>query len=329
MALRVSPRAWPLLALSSPILLPKLIRRNAQFKRNRELVEQMNRQRLEAAGPIELPELETLELTVLVEQRAAVGFRTDPAVAYLVATDCGRLLFDVGFGPDSPTLGHNAERLGIDFATVDAVAISHLHMDHMGGMAAFRAGEVRLPRELGQLQGKPCFLPAAADSAQLHTEVVETPRQLTAGIGTTGPLARSLFFLGLCQEQALLARVKDKGIVVLTGCGHPTLELILQMVRRLTNDPLHAIVGGLHFPVTESRSQRRGVQVQMFFGTGKPPWRRIGDTDLSRTIEQINAARPAKVALSAHDTCDHALGRLAAELHCETEVLQAGETYSF
>ena len=36
------------------------------------------------------------------------GFRSDPGVSYLVKTDLGALLFDVGFGPDSPTLSHNA-----------------------------------------------------------------------------------------------------------------------------------------------------------------------------------------------------------------------------
>jgi len=158
----------------------------------------------------------------------------------------------------------------------------------------------------------------------------------TAGWGGGGPwdevkqakwLARSLFFLGLCEEQALVARVKDKGVVVITGCGHPTVEVILEMVRRLSDEPLYAIAGGLHFPVTESRFRRRGIQLQMFLGTGKPPWQRISDDDLTHTIDQINEAAPKRVLLSAHDTCDHALDRLAGELTAETMVLQAGQMY--
>ena len=81
-----------------------------------------------------------------------------------------------------------------------------------------------------------------------------------------------------------MARIRDKGLVVITGCGHPTVEVILEMVERLSNEPIYAIAGGMHFPVTKSRSQRRGIQVQMFFGTGKPPWQRLSDDDLSRTI---------------------------------------------
>ncbi len=126
-----------------------------------------------------------------------------------------------------------------------------------------------------------------------------------------------------------MAHLRDKGLVVITGCGHPTVELILEMVHCLSDEPIYAIAGGIHFPVTKSRSQRRGIQVQMFFGTGKPPWQRISDSDLSRTIDHINETGPMKVLLSAHDTCDHALGRLQKELKADTTVLEAGAGYRF
>jgi 7,8-dihydropterin-6-yl-methyl-4-(beta-D-ribofuranosyl)aminobenzene 5'-phosphate synthase len=316
-----------LLALASPVLLPKLLKRNRVFKQNRSRAEHLNRERIEGAESLELPALDFLELTVLVDERTGEGYRGDPGVSYLARTDKGALVFDVGFGPDSPTLNHNTSKLGVDPSTVDAVVISHLHPDHMGGMAAFQSKSVRIPPELGGLSGKPCFLPDTAEAADFDAEVVRKPKELAAGIGTTGPLARSLFFLGLCEEQALVARIRGKGLAVITGCGHPTVEVILEMARRLSDEPLYAIAGGIHFPVTKSRSQRRGVQVQMFFGTGKPPWRRIGDEDLSQTIAHINEAGPAKVLLSAHDTCDHALHRLSEELKAETTVLEAGSTH--
>jgi 7,8-dihydropterin-6-yl-methyl-4-(beta-D-ribofuranosyl)aminobenzene 5'-phosphate synthase len=266
-------------------------------------------------------------LTVLVDEKTKDGFRGDPGVSYFVKTDLGALLFDVGFGPDSPTLCHNADKLNVDFSMVEAVVISHLHPDHMGGMTAFRSKSVRIPKKLGGLSGKPCFLPDTAEATDFDAQVVQQPKILAAGIGTTGPLARSLFFLGLCEEQALVTRIQDKGLVIITGCGHPTVEVILEMVRRLSDEPICAIAGGIHFPVTKSRSQRRGIQVQMFFGTGKPPWQRISDDDLNRTIAHINEAGPKRVLLSGHDTCDHALGRMADELEADTTVLRAGTTY--
>jgi 7,8-dihydropterin-6-yl-methyl-4-(beta-D-ribofuranosyl)aminobenzene 5'-phosphate synthase len=318
---------WPALALSSPVLVPKLLHRNRVFKRDLGRAENLNRQRIEAADALTLPELDHLELTVLVDQKAGDGLRGDPGVSYLVRTDLGVLLFDVGFGPDSPALSHNAAEIGVDFSAVDATVISHLHPDHMGGMTAFRSKSVRIPKELDGLRGTPCFLPDTAQAEGFDAKVVHEPSMLAAGIGTTGPLARSLFFLGLCEEQALVARIRDKGLVVITGCGHPTIEVILEMVRRLSDEPLHAIAGGIHFPITESRSRRRGIHVQMFFGTGKPPWQRISDGDLSGTIAHINQAGPTRLLLSAHDTCDHALDRLSRELAADTTVLEAGSTY--
>jgi 7,8-dihydropterin-6-yl-methyl-4-(beta-D-ribofuranosyl)aminobenzene 5'-phosphate synthase len=180
---------------------------------------------------------------------------------------------------------------------------------------------------LGESRGKPCFLPDEAGANNFSAEIVKEPRLLAAGIASIGPLARSLFFFGWTEEQALLARLKDRGLVVFSGCGHPTIEVILEMVRHLSSEPVYAIGGGLHFPVTRGRGDYKGIQVQMIFGTGKPPWQRVTDDDLSRTISSINAASPQKVFFSAHDSCDYALKRFENELKADTYILRAGAGY--
>jgi len=85
---------------------------------------------------------------------------------------------------------------------------------------------------------------------------------------------------GYTEEQTLLARVKGTGLVVFTGCGHPTIEVVLETVRRLSDEPLYGIGGGLHFPVTEGRGNRAGIRFQTIIGTGKPPWQKITDGEL-------------------------------------------------
>lgn len=327
MTIRMSPLWWPVLAVASPVLVPLMLYRNRVFAENRVKAEKLNRGRIAGAGRLALPPLDSLEITVLSEFKTREGFLGEPGVSYLVRTPEGTLLFDVGFGPQNRTLAHNAAKLGVRLEQVDAVAISHLHLDHMGGMMAARSKRLAVPAELGSAKGKPCYLPDAANAEGFTAEIVANPRMLAAGLGTTGPLARSLFFLGLCEEQALVAHVRNRGLVVITGCGHPTIEVILEMVRRLSDEPLYAIAGGLHFPVTQSRFQRHGIQWQMFLGTGRPPWQRIDDEDLSRTVDRIKQAGPTKVLLSAHDTCDHALERMCKELGAEATVLEAGGTY--
>jgi 7,8-dihydropterin-6-yl-methyl-4-(beta-D-ribofuranosyl)aminobenzene 5'-phosphate synthase len=327
MHFRISPLWWPVLAVSSPVIGPWLLIRNRHFKDNQTRAAKVNQERISQANHLEMPELDFIELTVLVEWKAKEGFIGDAGVSYLFKTELGSMLYDIGFGPTRPALTHNAAKLSFSLDQIDALTISHLHGDHMGGMSAQRSLQVTVPYELMSSMPKPCFLPDKAEAKGFKTKVVEKPQLISAGIASIGPLARSLFIFGYTEEQALLARIKGKGLVVFTGCGHPTIEVILEMVKRLSDEPLYAIGGGLHFPVTEGRGNRVGIRFQTIIGTGKPPWQRITDGDLSRTINAINNASPEKVFLSGHDTCDYALNRMKNELKAQTEVLMAGATY--
>lgn len=327
MAYRISPAWWPIIGLSSPVLFPMLFIRNRRYIQNVEKSQKVNRERIRNAKPLKIPELEHFELTVLLEQKAEPGFLSAPGVSYLIKTDRGSLLFDIGYGPEMPALTHNAARLGFKIDQVGALAISHLHPDHMGGFKAVRNNQVTVPQEFGKGEGISCFVPAEANADRFQTEVVKGPQMLTAGVGSTGPLTRSLFLMGWTEEQAIVARLRHKGLIVFTGCGHPTIETIVRMVKHLSDEPIYAIGGGFHFPIAESPLRKPGLKVQMIWGTGKPPWKRITKADLERTIENLNVINPKHVFLSAHDTCDYAIDRFQNALKAETKVLRAGASY--
>jgi len=324
---RIALPWWPLLAVASPILVPLLVLKNIRYRKNLQKVARINEDRINRAQPLALPDIDSLALTVLVEEKKLNGFLGEPGVSYLFKSERGSLLYDVGYGPERKTLGHNARKLGIGLDEIDALAISHLHPDHMGGMKASWKKTVAVSRELGEPSGQNCYLPDRAEAPGFNPVIVTDPQLLASGIGTTGPLSRSLFMLGYTEEQAIVAKLKGRGLVVFTGCGHPTIEVILRMVRKLSTDPIYAIGGGLHFPITAGRENIAGIHVEMLVGTGLPPWRRLTDDDLGRTIAAINDAAPKFVYLSAHDTCDHALRRFEDELNADAVVLQAGETY--
>jgi len=147
MAARVSPLWWPLLAVASPLLVPLVLRRNRAFAANRSKAERLNRSRIDGAARLALLPLDFLEISVLCEARTSEGFLGEPGVSYLVSTPEGSLLFDVGFGPQKPTLAHNAGKLGVRLERVDAVVISHLHVDHMGGLDAARSRRLAVPAD--------------------------------------------------------------------------------------------------------------------------------------------------------------------------------------
>ena len=51
----------------------------------------------------------------------------------------------------------------------------------------------------------------------------------------------------IVDDQALVVHVRDRGLVVLTGCGHAGAVNIVRHALRLTGVPrLHALLGGLH-----------------------------------------------------------------------------------
>jgi len=51
----------------------------------------------------------------------------------------------------------------------------------------------------------------------------------------------------ILDDQALIANVANRGLVILTGCGHAGVINICRYAQRLTGVArLHAVIGGLH-----------------------------------------------------------------------------------
>ena len=70
----------------------------------------------------------------------------------------------------------------------------------------------------------------------------------------------------ILDDQALIAHVAGRGLVVLTGCGHAGVINICRYAQRLTGvDKLHAVIGGFHLtgplfePVIGDTVERSGA----------------------------------------------------------------------
>jgi len=80
-----------------------------------------------------------MDVTCVVDdavQRSS-PFWGEHGVAFLIGTDDGCVLFDTG--QSGTVLMHNLDLLGVEPGTIDAVAISHGHYDHTGGLSALLA----------------------------------------------------------------------------------------------------------------------------------------------------------------------------------------------
>ncbi len=217
-----------------------------------------------------------LRMTVLAENLAgARGVRAEHGLACWVQADATNILFDTGQGL---VLNSNAEVLGVDLTTADAVVLSHGHYDHTGGLEslfgkidraklyvhprAFEEKYVRHPAEGGRPVGAPL---AAVDTIAAHVAGIvwtEKPTELAKGVWVTGQIPRrhdfedtgGPFFLDeactepdpLWDDQALFVETA-RGVVVLMGCGHSGLVNTLDYVSDLTGGSrIHAVVGGFH-----------------------------------------------------------------------------------
>ncbi|HIP96102.1 MAG TPA: MBL fold metallo-hydrolase, partial [Anaerolineae bacterium] len=231
----------------------------------------------------------------------------ESGVSYLIRADGTTILFDVGLnlrGEHPSPLLRNMQALGVTLEEVDYIVISHLHLDHVGGMEYQRKCTFALCGEQLDLSGITAFVPEPMTHSTAGVEVVDGPRVIALGVASMGPIPRQLFFFGWTPEQSLAVNVEGRGIVLISGCGHPTLQRIIERAEMLFDEPIYGIVGGLHYPVAASRGVKFGLPVQRIFGTGKWPWDPINQEDVADVIAYLQRRHPQLVALSPHDSCD-------------------------
>lgn len=267
-----------------------------------------------------------LSILPLVEYYSAKdGMATEPGVAYLVTFDDERLLFDVGWNMQnehpSPLL-RNMRALGVSPSDLDELFISHLHHDHVGGRAAVAARTLALSAEDVNLEGVRTFVPTAMTHPSARVTVISAPRRLAPGVASGGPLMRALWLAGAVLEQNLLVNVAGKGLVMVVGCGHPSLARMIDRAQMVTGVPLYGLVGGLHFPVTASRVGKGG---QNIVGNGKLPWQRITKQEVKEAAALLARLDLKLVALSAHDSCDWSLEIFRETLGERYRTLRVGE----
>jgi 7,8-dihydropterin-6-yl-methyl-4-(beta-D-ribofuranosyl)aminobenzene 5'-phosphate synthase len=191
-----------------------------------------------------------------------------------------RVLFDAGVTPDG--LVSNLDRLAISPDTFEAVVLSHGHFDHVMGLdgLAGRMGARNLPlllhpdfwtRRRVVLPGSGAWelpTPSRRGIEGAGFQVIEDrqPSFLLDGVLlVTGEVDRTTDFETgfpihqawrdgdwqpdplIHDDQAAVLHVRDKGLVVLTGCGHSGIVNIVRHAKRLTGvDIVYAVLGGFH-----------------------------------------------------------------------------------
>lgn len=250
------------------------------------------------------------------------------------------LLFDTGLNPFSAA--HNAEVLGLDLYRCEMVISSHGHIDHAGGLLNIRKKmnskqniplllhEHAFKNRLVKFQdGRAINLPAPnrsiltrsgysiveknSPSLWMDDSVLvsgEVPRrndfekgfpnhysEVEDGKMERDPLIR--------DDQAIILNIKNKGLVVITGCGHSGIINILKYAKELTGeDIIYAVLGGMHL-------------------TGG-----IFESIIPRTIDELEKLKP-KILIPCHCSGLKAINEIARNMPNAFIQNSVGTTYIF
>ncbi len=162
------------------------------------------------------------------------GLTTNWGFGALIEINGTTILFDTG--GNGSILLDNIDKLGLKPQGVDAVALSHYHGDHTGGLFSFLekwgAKKLYLPRS---------FPAAFKEKAGKYGELVEVGdyAKICDRVYTTGELGTSII------EQSLIIET-SKGIILITGCAHPGIVDIIKRAKELTRQEVYLVLGGFH-----------------------------------------------------------------------------------
>ena len=219
-----------------------------------------------------------LKITTLSENTADnLDLLAEWGLSILVETGDINILMDTG---QTISVGHNAEKLGIDLHKVDKIVLSHGHTDHTGGLM----NVLELMGKKIEIVAHPDVLDAKYSGKQENKrknvalpfslqqmeklgakfKLSRKPVKLTPYIMTTGevPMITDFeaidpdrFFVKedstwypdeLKDDLALIINTKP-GLIVVLGCGHRGVINTLYHAQKLTGrKEIRMVIGGCH-----------------------------------------------------------------------------------
>lgn len=249
-------------------------------------------------------------------------------VSYLLKTDEATILFDLGFNSEelepSPLL-MNMKKLGVELKDIDVIVLSHNHSDHVGGFKWESKNTFSLTNHQIDLKGIKVYTPATMTYPGLEPVYAHDPVKIAEGVATIGVIPSPMFFT-YDGEQAIAVNVKDKGIIIITGCGHQTVEKIIKRSELLFDEPIYGILGGYHLPITIGRNIEK---FQQYFCTGRLPWKPFTMEDVNNNILLMKKKGVKIAGVSAHDSCDDSINAFKEAYRDSYEEIKVGRSIAF
>lgn len=275
-----------------------------------------------------------MDLHVLVDNNTLIDkyYLAEPGFSVLIEEDDTRLLFDTGY---SDIFIRNAQKMGLNLAHLNYLALSHSHLDHTWGLEPL----IRYFSEL-KIAGIPFTKPSLIAHSQTFVSVVEEnfgefgslmskeklakhfrlslsdkPVWLTEKLVFLGQIPRENNFESTLTfgkkdgskeedwviEDSALAYKSINGLVIVTGCSHSGICNIIEYARKVCGEGrIHDVVGGLHLQ-NPSHTQLAGT-VEYIKAIDMKQMHACHCTDLASKIElsKVVQIQEVGVGLSLH-----------------------------
>ena len=179
------------------------------------------------------------------------GFKPAFGYAVFVKYEGKTLLFDTGWEAD--ILAANLKHAGIDLAKVDAVAISHNHPDHAGGLSVVRKArpELAVYAPPGQsLDGGPV--------ERIEDQLALGPNLILLRTHTETPT------VGIGDELSLLIKTAE-GPYLITACSHTSVATIVDKAMQIAGRDIFFYTGGARLMMrdaADSKSVAKDLQAR-------------------------------------------------------------------
>lgn len=223
-----------------------------------------------------------MKVTILVDNSTLTDteFRAEPAFAAWIEDAGTRILFDCGY---SDIILHNADTMGIDLLSADAVVFSHGHSDHTWGLIPILQRITTLASRSGpppamRFIGHPASYWSRTTRGIPEIGPLLSPERLSRFgdvIGTRQPryLTDTLLFLGeipsrfpfdqrketgllmtpdgpvpdLVPDDSAIVGITSEGLVIVTGCAHAGICSVIRQAIEITGDSrIRDVIGGFH-----------------------------------------------------------------------------------
>ena len=208
-----------------------------------------------------------ITITILAENRPSP---TNPeliaehGLSVWVESPEGNYLVDVG---GSDVYLHNAEMLGIDIGTADAVVLSHAHRDHTGGMAYLPESLKNKPIYCtNNLFQQKCYSvrggvrhDISAPELKIADSVPKSPIKLILAENFDYPQPMANNYLSIEKDgvevaddfahELTVVLPTSEGLVIISPCSHRGAANIMETCKKVCGEErVVAFIGGLHLP---------------------------------------------------------------------------------